>query len=147
MFVFSPKAPPSAVHNEMVPITTSTTVTLTWERATSDRSDVSYAVSFSDPISGEFISYDDNIEDNGSPVTVTVTGLMPYTLYSFRITASNGVSDMDPTRAALREVEITATTTEGRKCSFVYALFHHNVSYSAIQLYLVRQHPIIMKLV
>ena len=111
-----PLAPPSAVQNLRIDAVSVNAVSLAWDRpATPGRRDLQYSVAISDPNQvGVFLPLR-VLLDTSSTVVLPVTGLSPDTTYMFKVTTQNGVSQFDAGNDALREVQVTGSTTASRK--------------------------------
>ena len=76
------------------------------------RTDLYYELSISDHNNTR--SFNSSVYHNTNSRSYTFSGLNPFTEYSVRVTAHNGVSDQDPDGTCLRTVEECVTTSEAR---------------------------------
>ena len=103
--------PPSAPRN--LRLTTKTTsITVSWSSPieTGGRSDIYYQIEY----------FPTNSQENRGvkymrPTRYTITNLKPFTQYTVKVTAHNGVSDQDPDRSQSRTIEQTDRTLRDGK--------------------------------
>ena len=106
--------PPSAPRNLKLTDVQSTSITISWSQASDNggRSDLYYQIEY-------FPTSDQNnrgvIYMRSTTTTYRITSLKPYTQYTIRVSAHNGVSDQDPDRSQSRVVEQTNRTAEDGK--------------------------------
>ena len=113
--------PPTTITNLIVTGTTSTTITVRWNRpAITGRSDYYYIVEYSDPdeVGEEYIQDNSRLVNGNVLVTYTVdgadsSGLQANTEYIIRVSVHNGVSDLDGENADDRRQQVQVTTPEG----------------------------------
>ena len=108
--------PPSAPRNLRLTDVQSTSITISWSQASDNggRPDLYYQIEY-------FATSDQNnrgviyMPSTTTTYSITITSLKPYTQYTIRVSAHNGVSDQDPDRSQSRVVEQTNRTAEDGK--------------------------------
>ena len=113
--------PPTTITNLTDTGTTSTTITVRWNRpTTTGRGDYYYVVEYTDPDGVGEVYIQDNSRLVNSNVQVTYTvdgadgsGLQADTPYIIRVSVHNGVSDLDGENADDRRQQVQVTTPEG----------------------------------
>ena len=113
--------PPTTITNLIVTGTTSTTITVRWNRpAITGRGDYYYIVEYSDPdeVGAVYIQDNSRLVNGNNQVTYTVdgadgSGLQADTEYIIRVSVHNGVSDLDGENTDDRRQEVQVTTPEG----------------------------------
>ena len=113
--------PPTTITNLIVTGTTSTTITVRWNRPTiTGRSDYYYVVEYTDPdeVGAVYIPDNSRLVNGNTQVTYTVagaggSGLQADTEYIIRVSVHNGVSDLDGENADDRRQQVQVTTPEG----------------------------------
>ena len=111
--------PPTTITNLIVTGTTSTTITVSWNRPTiTGRSDYYYVVEYTDEVGEEYIQDNSRLVNGNTQVTYTVdgadgSGLRADTEYIIRVSVHNGVSDLDGENADDRRQQVQVTTPEG----------------------------------
>ena len=120
-YIFPFAGPPTTITNLIVTGTTSTTITVRWNRPTTPgRSDYYYVVEYTDPdeVGTVYIQDNSRLVNGNVQVTYTVdgaggSGLRANTEYIIRVSVHNGVSDLDGENADDRRQQVQGTTPEG----------------------------------
>ena len=109
--------PPSKVRNLVVTDSSSTAISISWQRPLITGNGLHYEVLISDSLSitATRTSVESFLEDDGEVVDYTVSDLRPFTNYVITVVTHNAVSDLDLENEDRRKVPVIARTTEGGK--------------------------------